>query len=236
MSVEDRRKIRGLLGKLQWLAVQSRPDLCFEVNSLLAMSSGWVRSDIIRLNKLVRRVQSSLASCALHFIDIGPMEQWRLVVYADSSFNNLPNNGTQAGYLIFLVGVGRRSVLLNWKSHKLRRIVRSTLCAETISMVNALEDALLCKNIFHEISQLSVPIYAFSDNKSLVETVYSTKIQQDKRLMVEIASLRSLIENSDVEELKWVPTDVQLADSLTKICPSAGEKLAKSIQNGIIPL
>ena len=234
LKPHDKRDLRGLLGKLQWLAVQSRPDLCFAVNSLLASSANWSRDDIARANKLVRKIRASRSTCAFHFVPLGPMDDWKLLVYADSSFNNLPLSGTQAGYLIFLVGSARQCILLNWKSHKLRRVVRSTLCAETIALMNALEDALLCKSILMEILGLKIPIFALSDSRSLVETVYSTKVPNDKRLMVEIASLRELIENAEVRELRWVSSSLQLADALTKSSTGASENLLKTIQNHVI--
>ena len=51
--------MRKLLGKLQWLATQTRPDICFDVNSLLSRSKVWEKTDITLANKVVRKVQFS---------------------------------------------------------------------------------------------------------------------------------------------------------------------------------
>ena len=74
---------------------------------------------------------------------------------------------------------------------------------------------------------LEVSIIASTDNKSLVEAVHCTKNPQDKRLRVEINSLRSMIENREVNRSEWRNTSAQLAEFLTKSNGSAAEKLLK---------
>ena len=48
--------MRKLLGKLQWLATQTRPDICFDVNALLSRSKVWEKTDITLANKIVRKI------------------------------------------------------------------------------------------------------------------------------------------------------------------------------------
>ena len=116
-----------------------------------------------------------------------------------------------------------------WKSHSLRRVVRSTLSAETISCVDCVEAALFCQKRLLELKGLKVPIVAIPNNKSLVDTVYSTKNPQDKRLRVEIISLRYMIEVGEVERLEWRNTSAQMADCQTKSAGAAAERLLKFI-------
>ena len=56
----------------------------------------------------------------------------------------------------------------------------------------------------------------FTDNKSLHENVYSTKQVNEKRLRINIAEIRRLIEEKEVESVKWIEEEVQIADILTK--------------------
>ena len=69
--------------------------------------------------------------------------------------------GTQAGYLILLSGTEMKRQLLMWKSHRLRRVVRSTLSAETISCVDCVEAALFCQKFITELIDIKVPINGY---------------------------------------------------------------------------
>ena len=70
---------------------------------------------------------------------------------------------------------------MNWRSHRLKRVVRSTLCGETIACVNAIEAALVVQKLIDELSKnFRIPILVWTDNRSLVQAVYSTKIPHDK--------------------------------------------------------
>ena len=74
---------------------------------------------------------------------------------------------------------------------------------------------------------ISIPIVCSTDNRSLVDNVFSTKVQHDKRLRVEIAYLRTMVESGVISRLQWVPTNEQLADCLTKISNHAADDLIR---------
>ena len=78
-----------------------------------------------------------------------------------------------------------------WKSRKLKRVVKSTLSAETLALEQAPESCFMIWSLLCEVSNKEMhlhifPIYCYTDNKSLVETVNSTKTLTEKRLKVEI--------------------------------------------------
>ena len=59
------------------------------------------------------------------------------------------------------------------------------------------------------------PVTVFVDNKSLFDTVNSTGMITEKRLLVDLAALREMQANR-VINIEWVSTRQQLADSFTK--------------------
>ena len=60
------------------------------------------------------------------------------------------------------------------------------------------------------------PPTLYTDCRSLYDHVKNRKLPvSEKRLMVELSALSESVENGEVV-LHWVPTDVQLADALTK--------------------
>ena len=72
-------------------------------------------------------------------------------------------------------------------------------------------------------------IYCYTDNKSLVETINSTKTLTEKRLKVDICIIREMIEKLQVKQISWCDSSSQLADCLTKAGPSC-EKLLRVLQ------
>ena len=61
-----------------------------------------------------------------------------------------------------------------------------------------------------------IPIIGVTDSKSLWDNIYSSSQAQDLKLRREVASIREQLEMKEVQEVKWIPTELQLADCLTK--------------------
>ena len=59
-------------------------------------------------------------------------------------------------------------------------------------------------------------IYCYTDNKSLVETINSTKTLTEKRLKVDICIIREMIEKHEVKQISRCDSSSQLANCLTK--------------------
>ena len=59
LTYSEHREYRSLLGKLQWLQLQSRPDLSYEVNRAAQRSSAHTIADARALNVISLRAQRS---------------------------------------------------------------------------------------------------------------------------------------------------------------------------------
>ena len=69
-------------------------------------------------------------------------------------------------------------------------MVKSTLAAETLALVEGAEVSFYIASIIQEVTKLKdVPIHCFVDNKSLVDALSSSKQVEDRRLRVDIAVL-----------------------------------------------
>ena len=58
-------------------------------------------------------------------------------------------------------------------------------------------------------------IQAYTDNRSLYDILYTTKLTSEKSLIVDVASIREMIDKEQVKVL-WVEGQKQLSDVLTK--------------------
>ena len=104
--------------------------------------------------------------------------------------------------------------LKEFDTYEIKRVVRSTLAAETLSLQQGYEAAYYISQILREMIGVELPIQAVVDIKSVVESLYSTRMVHDKRLRIDIAALKeNLGSNFDV---KWCPGNEQLANVMTK--------------------
>ena len=211
--------LRSKIGQLLWLAHQSRPDLLFDICSLATNINHSTIKDLITANKIIAKAKASKLS--LKYQHLGSHDQLQLMIFSDAALGNLPDGGSQGGYIIFLTGASGKVSPIWWNSKKIRRIVHSTLSAETISMSEAIDTAVFISTLFGELTTgitdpKCLPIICVTDCKSLLEAVKSTKSVKEKRLRIEISGIKELMENGQIEEFQWQETGRQLADCLTK--------------------
>ena len=97
---------------------------------------------------------------------------------------------------------------------RIRRVARSTLIAETQAVVEALDSAYFISKCLDAMLEKSFGIILYTDNKSLIGSIKTANLAQDKRLCVDLAALCEISDNNDVD-FKWVDTKSQIADVLT---------------------
>ena len=140
------------------------------------------------------------------------------IAYSDASFVNLPEGKSQGGCIVFLVEENRNAVPVSWRSRKVKRVVKTTLNAETLALDESAIQSFCLKQVLAEIINLfaeELSIIISTDNQSLFESPYSAKIVDDKCLLLDISSLREKLENNDISKISWVDKH-QIADCLTK--------------------
>lgn len=117
--------LRGRRHELVWLT-HPRPDLLAPVAILTQGTSSTHTTDHTKLlNKIIRAAQSNPnRGLTQHPLDKNTL---RLVVYSDSSFANLIDQGTQLGYFILLTHDSWKVNWLHYASYKFRRVVMSVL-------------------------------------------------------------------------------------------------------------
>ena len=139
----------------------------------------------------------------------------KLILFSDASFANLPDSvSSSLGYVIFMADCNGKCSTISWRSNKIRRICRSTLAAESMALIEGLEESLYIQSVLDELGFLHT-ITAIVDSKSLHDAIHSTKLVDDKRLRIDIASIQELVQQKKAI-IKWSPAEKQLANALTK--------------------
>ncbi|VDI62952.1 Hypothetical predicted protein [Mytilus galloprovincialis] len=215
LTKEERELLQSKIGQILWIARQSRPDVIFDASNLA--------SSLKKAN-----VQTKL----------GNDNAIRLVVFSDSSLGNLSDGGTQGGHFIVLVGENGIFSPITWQSKRIRRVARSTLAAETLAMADAIDSGIFIASLYTELmygkaDPTQLPITCLTDCHSLWDAIKSTKQVSEKRLRLEISSIRELIQMHQIVSVKWIETKHQLADCLTKKGASC-HNLLRALQDGVL--
>ena len=165
-----------------------------------------------------------------YYLEYRPIrENHKIVLFTDASFGNLPNGGSQGAHLIYLVGDDNTHNLILWPSKRIKRVVskwikrvaKSSLTAETLAFLEGVDSTyyistLLAEIMYGNIDNHKLPIEAYVDNKSLTDALKSTKFVTDKRLRIDISSVKEMISNKQIKKVEWIPINKQLCELLNE--------------------
>lgn len=111
----------------------------------------------------------------------------------------------------------------------------STLAGETLAMSDSIDNAIFLATLFSELTTGDTKhaklITCVTENHSLADALKSTKSVSEKRLRLEMSSIKELIRTQKVERVLWQNIKEQLADCLTKKGASALQ-LLKALSEG----
>ena len=231
LTQDECRNLKALIGQEQWVAKQTRPDISFATCELSTNVKKATTSDVQNANKQLQKLQQEIPNSKIVIANIEDICQASIIVYSDASHANLRDHGSQGGFIIFLYGRNNNVCPIIWKSHRLKRVVKSAMAAETMALLEAAEHAMLIKTIIgeiHNIDATKIPIICITDSKSLYEASYTTNVLEDKRLHIDICAIREMLSRKEIHSIKWTEAANQLADCLTK-GTSSSDKMLKVI-------
>ena len=150
-----------------------------------------------------------------------------VVSYGDSSWANAQNYKSQEGIAIVITtrtaleGLDK-CVLLDWKTTRTPRVVRSTIAGEAYAADDAIDRAYHTNCMMTEIisgqpvlktGPKLLHVHA-TDCRSLFDAVISANPStEEKRVLM---AVRAIEEALDPKWFRWVPTGLMVADVLTK--------------------
>ena len=130
------------------------------------------------------------------------MSSVRIVVHSDASYENLRDIGSQGGHYVFISDAEGSCVLIAVFSKKIRRVVRSTLGAETLSAVYPLDTAYLVPKFLKKKLGLNDVLEndtrLHTDNKRLYDALITSHLLPDTRLRVDISALRGMNDRGEL--------------------------------------
>ena len=77
-----------------------------------------------------------------------------------------------------------------------KRIARSTLAAETLALLDGIDNAIFINNVLKLILGEELQMLALVDSKQLFDAIKSSKTVLEKRLRIDISSIKENIRKS----------------------------------------
>ena len=224
LSKQEIKLVRGKIGELLWVSLMTRPDIAFDVNILSSEVARGTVATAKAVNKIVKKAKSSRS--ILKFTRLGDLCDLSVKVYADASYGNQNDKIRSTAGRVILIENNRtgKVSLASWKTKKIARVCRSVKSAETRALEEAVDDGINIARLISEVyagevnlkEPEQIPVFAFTDSKSLWESLHNTRQCEEKLLRNSIASMKELMDLKMIKEVSWVPTSMQLADCMTK--------------------
>ena len=131
---------------------------------------------------------------------------------------------SQISYVVCLADATNKVNIIHWLSIKCKQVIRSVLTTELYGIAYGFDIEAVIKATLGKILGSAVPLILCTDSKSLYDCLVKLGTTQEKRLMVDVMSLRQSYERQEITEVKWIHGNHNPADSMTKDKPSSALK------------
>ncbi|CAE7806594.1 RE1, partial [Symbiodinium necroappetens] len=197
-------EFRSGIGSLQWMAGTTRGDIAADTSLLQKPPSQLTMADLAEVNGVLRYVRATRDA----YYKVIPIdfEEMLLIAYGDSAWANAPGGKSQGGLLVAatskkVLQTPQPASLLEWKSYRHQRVLRSTLAAEAASLDKAEDYGNFIATMLSEMidgrytaTLREVPIIEVlpvTDARSLWDAIHRLSTTfAEKRVEISIATLR----------------------------------------------
>jgi hypothetical protein len=203
---------RQVVGSLMYLMVCTRPDLASAVGILARYMQNPGRQHWEAAKRVLRYVQHS-KKMGLHYRRKPTLE---IVGFCDSDWGGDPDEKKSTTGYVFLVGGGAFS----WCSKRQGAISLSSCEAEYYASSQAAMEVAWQRNFLQEVGmKQEEPITVGSDSQSALNLIGNPVYhEKSKHIGIRYHYVREQVSQKEVEFV-YVPTEFQVADSLTKAVP-----------------
>ena len=245
LNSKEHTQFRGGVGSLGWFVDHCCPQLSFQLAELPRKQASLTVQDLLKLNKVIRTAKVIESKIKIRSI---PVEHLRFMGVHDAAHANLEGGASQQGHLILAVHANITNCrvpvsVLSWQSKKIKRVVRSSLAAETCSMSTCQEHLDWMRTIWEQMTRGDFVLENYdqfltarasilvTDCKSLYDAIHkegAAPASTDKRLAIELAIVKAKAVSGE-SDLRWIDARFQIADCLTKHASRKSEAVLQKI-------
>lgn len=125
----------------------------------------------------------------------------RLIIVSNGSFANTRDLGSQLGHIILLPDDTGRANELNYGSNRCKRIVRRVMAAEVHARVLGFDYIFIIQHLHEELLGRSIKVEAYTDSRTIINTVVKDGNTTDRRLKIDICALREFYECGELSKV-----------------------------------
>ena len=211
-----------LVGQLLYLSTTVRPDIAHAA----AVLSRYMSKPTQEHWKAAKRVLKYLKGTRTHGLCLGQHEvksvnaemDLKLVGYCDSDFGtDVDTRRSRTGFLFLLNGS-----LVSWYSKLQKTVATSTAEAEYMAVSACVKEALWIRNVLGSLLKSTWnEVSIMNDNQATLRMINDlNSVSRSKHIDIQHHFVRERAVRGEVK-FHYCPTDIMLADYLTKVLPSS---------------
>ena len=211
-----------LLGELQFLANNTRPDIAFTVNRLAAYTAKPSLQHVTAAKRILRYLAGT-KNLGITYTkpSNNPMDNPNIFFgFADAAYANHDDHKSTSGY-VFLAAGGA----ITWKSKKQTTIALSSTQAEYVALSEAGREACWLRNLYEELGyHQERPTLIKGDNDGSISMAKNPQFHnRSKHIAIRWHWIRELVEENLIN-IENCRDPEQTADILTKALPRPKHK------------
>ena len=261
LSSAEQAICRGSLGSLQWLAIQTQPQICGRCNILLSeLVKHGKMSSALEIQKLICEVRQQPAE--LKFFKIKKAKNWKdvsIITFADQAHSNRPGGDSTGGMVTMMAGPEAKSgqvcpmILLSWRAWKLQRKAIGSNDAEVQAALESEDHNFRVRLLWSELHgagwhrpvHVNQVAWAEKQVREIAGFVCTDSrggynaVMVNESPLLGLSNLRSALQAMQLREsliraaseLRWLASDFDLGDSMTKKRPDCRVGLLKYLKS-----
>lgn len=267
LSDDEPSLVQSAGGSVMWVATSTRPDLAYAVSHLASVRT---KRSLQLANALVRKAKGDAGLALKHEVltKNRNLDDLQIICLSDSILQTEPGDDgeeselSQQGQVYFLAPSDFNVLkeegcfvnMIHWRSGRLRRVAGSSLTAETLAAMEAVDMLIYLKHLLfewktglkpkrpvqtsrseigfdsplgdgHPRMPIVVQVHGCESLVNHLRKKCESQSVTEKRLRADFAALREDVRRKIVRGFVWVPRKVMIADELTN------SRTSRKIQN-----
>lgn len=218
LSEKRKTEYQSIVEALLYLALGSRPDICFAISSLSRHCSRPLESHLTAVRRVLRYVKSTM-SARLSYPNDGVL---KLSGFSDANWASTEDDRRSVGGYNYFLG----NALITWRAKRQPIVALSTVEAELIACSEATREAVWLRNLAIELigplepmaTLVKEPVTIACDNQGTIAMITGGHINvssRTKHIDIRFYHAREMHMTKAVC-FKYVNTTLNVADILTK--------------------
>lgn len=208
-AFEDVTKYRSLVGGLLYLSVLARPDIAACTAILGRRFNAPTQGDWSAAKRMLRYLKLTKDWC----LRLGGDTDTPLIGYSDADWAGDPESRRSTSGFVFSFGGG----VISWASRRQSSVTLSSMEAEFVALSETCQEGIWLRDLLRDFGEKQLhPTLVYEDNQSCLAFVRTERCnRRSKHIDTREHFVRELCERKQIE-LKYCPTELMLADVLTK--------------------